>query len=107
MIEIIGRVTYNAYFIKHEGKTAAKVYINNNGLISNLYIRKNYRGNPDVVKELLLVIDGATKSFEILFGYASPKGVKTDSRRKALLRLYARYGFKNTKNNKVVKNKTI
>jgi hypothetical protein len=103
MIEIIGRGTYNAYFIKNDNKVAAKVYIHNNGLISNLYIRKNYRGNKEVLKELLLVIESATQSFEMLYGYASPKGLKTDSRRKALIRLYSRYGFINTNNNKVVK----
>jgi hypothetical protein len=103
MIEIIGRGSYNAYFIKNEGKVAAKLYIHNSGLISNLYVRKNYRGNPEVLKEVLLIIETASKSFEMLYGYASPKGTKTDSRRKALIRLYSRYGFINTNNNKVVK----
>lgn len=104
-VEIIGRDTYNAYFIKDGKNTAGKVYIHNNGLISNLYIRKKYRGNKDVIHEMYLVIDSVSKTSKSLFGYASPKGLKTESRRKALLRLYARYGFMNTNNNKVVKQK--
>ncbi len=101
--EVFHRETYNAYFIKDGDNIAAKVYIHNKGLISNLYIRKNYRGNHQVSNDLFSVIDAASKSFKMLYGYVSPKGVKTDSRRKALIRLYSRYGFVNTNNNKVVK----
>jgi len=100
MNRIIEREKYWLIEVHQNGVKKAKAYVwKNKGLISNLYVRKEYRGDPMVLNDLWLGIS----SFQDLglYGYASPKGRL--EKREALKRLYRRYGFKNIKGNKLVK----
>lgn len=99
MIGIESRKDYDCVTILRGAEQVAKVYIRHNGLISNLYVRKKYRGNLSILDELAMAIN--KYQARPLYGYASPKqGVE---KREALKRLYRRYGFKNIKGNKIVK----
>lgn len=97
MITIEKRDKYDAVLIFKENEQVAKAYIHPDGKVSNLYIRKQSRGT-EIIQELFSGIIENYKDLP-LYGYASPKYDK--SKRQALLRLYKRFGFINTKNAKV------
>lgn len=97
MIIIDKRNGYDAIISQTvDGLQQGKVYVNiTTGLVSNLYIRKRYRGDLSVLKAIIGTLISKYK-----FGYASPKqGIE---RRPALIRLYRRIGFYNKSTNKVV-----
>lgn len=102
MIKIEHRTGYDAIVCLSEtGKQQGKIYVKPNGLISNFYIRKKYRGNSAIFKAIAETLISRYGMLP-LYAYASPSEDK--SRRNALLRLYSRYGFKNVSTNKVVYN---
>ena len=99
MIAIEVRQKYHCVTVCRDNKQLAKVYIWDSGLISNLYVRKAYRGDITILNELASGIE--IYRARPLFGYASPKqGLE---KREALKRLYRRYGFINIKGNKIVR----
>lgn len=99
MINIVERKEYWLVEVYQDDNKKAKAYVWKKGLISNLYIRKPYRGDNSVLKELYVGI--SMFNHLGLYGYASPKqGLE---KRDALKRLYRRYGFENKKGNKITK----
>lgn len=100
MIKIEHRNGYDAIICLSEtGHQQGKIYVKPTGLVSNFYIRKQYRGNKAIFKAIAETLISRYGKLP-LYAYASPSDDK--SRRSALIRLYRRYGFKNVSTNKVV-----
>lgn len=84
-----------------DDKQVGKAYVWPNGLITNLYIVKKFRGDISIFNELMVGIKENFKDLP-LFLYAVPKQGK--DKKDALKRLYARHGFVNVSGDKMILN---
>lgn len=100
MIVTIARPKYDVVMVCRDNKQMAKVYVWHDGKVTNLYVRKAYRGDKSVLDELADAVKMIYRAYPKLYGYASPKAGK--DKQEALKRLYRRYGAVNVSGNKMV-----